>query len=65
MKINYVNSDHIQALVDLPANIEIEDLFHLYKEVHLTWSINKLNISLVGERDMLHFQYPNLTWIKL
>ncbi len=31
MKINYVNPEHVHALIDLPTNLTIEDLFHLYK----------------------------------
>ena len=40
MKTNYVNSDHVHALIDLPTNISIEDVFHLYKGSSSNW-INK------------------------
>ena len=40
MKINYVNSDHVRAIIDLPTNITIEDLFHLYKGSSSNW-VNK------------------------
>lgn len=40
MKINYVNSDHVHAIIDLPTNITIEDVFHLYKGSSSNW-INK------------------------
>ena len=40
MKINYVNSDHVHAIIDLPTNITIEDLFHLYKGSSSNW-VNK------------------------
>jgi len=31
MKINYVNRDHVHALVDLPTSLAIEDMMHLFK----------------------------------
>lgn len=40
MKINYVNQDHIHALIDLPTNITIEDVFHLFKGSSSNW-VNK------------------------
>jgi putative transposase len=30
MKINYVNADHVHALIDLPTNLSIEDLVAAY-----------------------------------
>ena len=40
MKINYVNPDHVHAVIDLPTNITIEDVFHLYKGSSSNW-VNK------------------------
>ncbi len=40
MKVNYVNSDHVHALIDLPTNITVEDVLHLYKGSSSNW-INK------------------------
>ena len=40
MKVNYVNADHVHALIDLPTNINIEDIFHLFKGSSSNW-INK------------------------
>jgi REP element-mobilizing transposase RayT len=40
MRINYVNSDHVHTIIDLPTNITIEDVFHLYKGSSSNW-INK------------------------
>jgi putative transposase len=40
MKTNYVNSDHVHALIDLPTNITVEDVFHLYKGSSSNW-VNK------------------------
>ena len=40
MKINYVNPDHVHAIIDLPTNITVEDVFHLYKGSSSNW-INK------------------------
>lgn len=31
MRANYVNSDHVHALVDLPTNLSMEDLIKLLK----------------------------------
>ena len=31
MKINYVNPDHVHALIDLPTNLSIEDAMHFLK----------------------------------
>ena len=31
MKINYVNADHVHALVDLPTDLSIEELIQLSK----------------------------------
>jgi putative transposase len=41
MKINFVNAEHVHALIDLPTNLTIEDVFHLYKGSSSNW-INKL-----------------------
>jgi len=37
MKINFVNPDHIHALVDLPTNITIEDMMQLFKGSSSHW----------------------------
>ena len=43
MKINYVNADHIHALVDLPTNLSIEELIQLPKGNSSHW-VNANNI---------------------
>jgi REP element-mobilizing transposase RayT len=43
MKINYVNSDHVHVLVDLPTNIAIEDMMQLFKGSSSHW-INQNNL---------------------
>lgn len=40
MKINYVNSDHVHTVIDLPTNITIEEVLHLYKGSSSNW-VNK------------------------
>ena len=40
MKANFVNSDHVHALIDMPTNISIENLLRLYKGSSSNW-INK------------------------
>ncbi len=43
MKINYVNPDHVHALIDLPTKYAIEDLFQLLKGASSHW-INQEDI---------------------
>lgn len=43
MKINYVNADHVHALVDLPTRYSIEELIKLLKGSSSHW-INKNRI---------------------
>ncbi len=43
MKINYFNSDHAHALIDLPTNLTIEEAVHLLKGSSSHWiNQNKL-----------------------
>jgi len=37
MKINYVNADHVHALVELPRSLSIEDLVQLLKGSSSHW----------------------------
>src|SRR5690348_1890998 len=37
MKINFVNADHVHALVDLPTNLTIEETLHLLKGSSSHW----------------------------
>ena len=37
MKINYVNADHVHALIDLPTNSSIEDVVQLLKGSSSHW----------------------------
>src|SRR5688572_8850018 len=43
MKINYVNSDHVHALVDLPTSLSIEEMMQLFKGGSSHW-INGANL---------------------
>jgi putative transposase len=43
MKINYVNADHVHALVDLPTGFSIEELMQLLKGSSSHW-INANNV---------------------
>jgi putative transposase len=43
MKINYVNADHVHALVDLPTDLSIEDLMQLLKGSSSHW-VNANNV---------------------
>lgn len=37
MKINYVNADHVHAIVDLPTNLSMENVFQLFKGSSSNW----------------------------
>jgi REP element-mobilizing transposase RayT len=37
MKINFVNADHVHALVDLPTGISIEEMVQLFKGSSSHW----------------------------
>jgi len=43
MKTNYVNPEHIHAIIDLPTNITVEEVFHLYKGNSSYWVNNRVN----------------------
>jgi putative transposase len=43
MKINFVNPDHLHALIDLPTNLTIEDTMQLFKGSSSHW-INEENL---------------------
>jgi REP element-mobilizing transposase RayT len=43
MKINFVNSDHVHALVDMPTKLCIEDMMQLFKGASSHW-INEQNL---------------------
>ncbi len=42
MKANYVNSDHVHALVDLPTNKTVEDVARLLKGESSSWINNNV-----------------------
>ena len=43
MKINYVNRDHVHALIDLPTHLTIEKMMQLFKGGSSHW-INESNL---------------------
>ena len=43
MKINYVNTDHVHAVVDLPTSLNIEQMMHLFKGASSHW-VNQNNL---------------------
>jgi len=43
MKVNYVNADHVHALIDLPTNIKIEDAARLLKGELSSWINNNID----------------------
>ena len=42
-KINFVNPEHVHALVDLPTNLAIEDMMQLFKGSSSHW-VNEQNL---------------------
>jgi len=44
MKINYVNADHVHALVDLPTDLSIQDMMQLLKGSSSHW-VNEQNLT--------------------
>jgi putative transposase len=44
MKINYVNPEHVHALIDLPTHLCIEEMMHLFKGGSSHW-INENNLT--------------------
>ena len=43
MKINFVNPDHVHALIDLPTNLAIEDMMQFFKGSSSHW-VNEQNL---------------------
>jgi putative transposase len=43
MKINYVNADHVHALIDLPTKFSIEEIMQLFKGSSSHW-VNENNL---------------------
>ena len=43
MKINFVNPDHVHALIDLPTDLAIEDMMQLFKGSSSHW-VNEQNL---------------------
>ena len=43
LKINFVNTDHVHALIDLPGNLSIEDAVQLLKGESSHW-VNEQNL---------------------
>ena len=42
MKVNYVNSDHVHAVIDLPTNMTVEDVSRLLKGGTSYWINNNV-----------------------
>lgn len=43
MKLNYVNADHVHALIDLPTHLSIQDMMQLLKGSSAHWA-NEQNL---------------------
>ncbi len=44
IKINFVNTDHVHVLIDLPTNLTLEDVAKLFKGASSHW-INESNLT--------------------
>lgn len=44
MKINFVNADHVHALIDLPTNLSIEEVMQFLKGSSSHW-VNEQNLA--------------------
>ena len=63
MKINFVNADHVHALLDLPTNLSVEDCIKLLKGAS-SFYINKNRITgtrFLGVRAMELFPFLHLS----
>jgi Transposase and inactivated derivatives len=61
MKINYVNADHVHALIDLPTALSIEKVIQLLKGSSSHWinSNNLVTRKFAWAEAMEHFQCRN------
>lgn len=55
MKCNFVNSDHVHALIDLPTNISIEEVFHLVKGSSSNWINKEVNYKFLWSKGYAAF----------
>ncbi len=55
MKINYVNPDHVHAIIDLPTSVTIEDVFHLYKGSSSNWDNKQVNYKFLWSKGYAAF----------
>lgn len=46
MKKNYVNSEHVHAIIDLPTNLSIEETMHLLKGSSSHWINNNKHLEI-------------------
>ena len=43
MKVNYVNAEHVHSLINLPTNLTVEKVLHLYKGSSSNWLNKQVN----------------------
>ena len=65
MKINFVNSDHVHALIDMPTNLSIEDLLHLLKGASSNWINKRIKYKFCWAKGYSVFSVQNLILIML
>lgn len=50
MRVNYVNNDHVHALIDLPTNKTIEEVLQLLKGSSSNWINKKVNFKFAWKK---------------
>ena len=43
MKVNYVNAEHVHSLINVPTNLTVEKVLHLYKGSSSNWLNKQVN----------------------
>lgn len=55
MKVNYVNPDHVHALIDLPTDKTIADTLHLLKGSSSNWINKQINFKFAWAKGYAAF----------
>ncbi|HPI38666.1 MAG TPA: transposase, partial [Ignavibacteriaceae bacterium] len=55
MRINYVNPDHVHAIVDLPTDKTIEEVLHLLKGSSSNWINKQVNFKFSWKKGYAAF----------
>ena len=66
MKINFVNPEHVHALIDLPTSLSVEAIMQLFKGGSSHWVTSRIwwRASLVGGAVMAYSPFRSRQWTK-